>query len=91
MKKIALVLLLVWSGSIAGPGDAWYVKSTSATIYSEPSADSETVMCVGIGRKLIEFTRRGDWINVGVDKSGGKDGWIRASDVGKTDPDGLTY
>lgn len=79
------------STALAGPGDTHYVKTLQAPIHAQPSSDSEVKFIIAIGRKLIEFERNNDWIYVGVDKSGGKDGWIEKSKVSNTDPDGLKY
>lgn len=75
----------------AGPGDIHYVKTLQAQIHAKPSAESEITLVVAIGRKLVEIGREDSWIYVGVDKTGGKDGWIRASQVSDKDPDGLRY
>ena len=89
-KILTLYILLLAQFAIAGTGDFWYIKAPGATVYSEPATTSDVVMLVGEGRKVVEFTRKGDWVNVGIDRSGGKDGWVKASQLSPTDPDGLT-
>lgn len=90
MKQIlTLCILFTIPFVIADTGDFWFIKAPGATVYSEPSEDSDVVMLVGEGRKVLEFTRMGDWVNVGIDRSGGKDGWVKASLLSLTDPDGL--
>lgn len=86
-----LIALLAPITVLAGPGDKHYVKTLQAEIRAEPSIEAEVKFVVAVGRKLIEFDRKNGFIYVGVDKSGGKDGWIEASKVSRTDPDGLRY
>ena len=76
---------------MAGAGDTHYVKTLQAAIHAQPSPDSEVKFIIAIGRKLVEFDRKNGWIYVGVDKSGGQDGWIEETSVGNLDPDGLRY
>lgn len=93
MKAVPLIILLTFISGIASaaPGQIHYVGPLQAKIYESASAKSKVKFIVAIGRKLVEFGRKNGFINVGIDKSGGRDGWIRASDVSPTDPDGLTY
>jgi hypothetical protein len=89
---LGVVLFLFISGAaFAAPGQTHYVKPLQATIYEKASSSSKEKFVVAIGRKLIEFERRNGFIHVGVDKAGGRSGWIRANDVSATDPDGMRY
>jgi len=89
---LAVIMILACSTLVFGkPGQFHYVKPLQAEIHEGPSQDSKVKFIVAIGRKLVEFDRKDGWIYVGVDKTGGKDGWIKASQVSPTDPDGLTY
>jgi hypothetical protein len=45
-------------------------------------------MQLRLGHKLLEFDRSGEWVNVGIDRSGGKDGWIHGSLVSTAFPGG---
>ena len=91
IRKLCLLATLFAIPAFAGPGDFHYVKTLQAEVREAPSAESDVKLIVAIGRKLVEFDRKNGWIYVGVDKSGGKDGWIEASKVSDTDPDGLRY
>lgn len=92
MRTTALFCLLLASVStMAAPGDTHYIGPLQSEVRAGPSADSEVRFIIAIGRKVLEFGREGEWVNVGVDKSGGRDGWVRASDLSPTDPDGLRY
>ena len=75
----------------AKPGQTHYISVLQAEVKAEPSKASSTKFIVALGRKVIEFDRKGDWVYVGIDKMGGKDGWITRSALGPNDPDGLTY
>lgn len=88
---IASIAIILVAPAVSGPGDIYYVDTLQAEIREGPSSDSEIKFIIAIGRKLVEFDRENGWIHVGVDKTGGKDGWIEASKVSKTDPDGLKY
>jgi len=93
MKKLFLIFfLLSWPCfSFAKAGDAHYVAVLQAQIKATPEAGSDTSFVIAIGRKVIEFDRKKDWVWVGIDRSGGRDGWIRKDQLSKTDPDGLRY
>lgn len=92
MRALSLLtFLLIVSFTYAAPGQIHYVKPLQAKFYSSPSDTADVQFVLAIGRKLVEFDSRSGWLNVGVGKSGGLDGWIRAEDVSPTDPDGLKY
>ena len=65
-----------------------YMKKGLA-VRSSPHDDSETVMTIGAGRVLIEFDRKGTWQFVGVERSGGKDGYVPISATSRKDLDGM--
>ncbi|WP_026987418.1 hypothetical protein [Fodinicurvata fenggangensis] len=88
---IAILVILLAVPVLAAPGDIHYVKSLQAEVREGPSDVSEVKFVIAIGRKLVEFQREGDYIQAGIDKTGGREGWIRLNQVGPTDPDGLTY
>ena len=92
MRNLAVLLLcLVGLDTLAVPGQIWYVKPVVSEIKQSPSREAKAALVVAIGRRLVEFGRRGAWMHVGIDKSGGHDGWIPTKNVSPTDPDGLTY
>ncbi len=93
MRAIILILFSVLLPTIAesSPGEIHYVKHLQAKIHVAPTSKSKIKFIVAIGRKLLEFDRKNGWINVGIDKTGGKDGWIQSADVKSTDPDGVKH
>ncbi|WP_026988749.1 hypothetical protein [Fodinicurvata fenggangensis] len=92
MRILTVLLVCLFAASAsAAPGDFHYVDTLQAEVREGPSADAEVKFVIAIGRKLVEFQRKGDYMQVGIDKAGGRDGWIRIDQIGPTDPDGLTY
>lgn len=62
-------------------GDKLYISKAGVNIRSSPSEESSIVVRVDKGHVLIEFSTSDSWINVGVDRTGGKSGWVKKSDV----------
>lgn len=85
------ILILIPCLAAAKPGDMHYVGTLQAEVKASPTKDSEVKFIIAIGRKVVEFDRKGSWVWVGIDRTGGKDGWIRKDQLSKTDPDGLKY
>ena len=79
------------ASALAAPGQSHYVKPLQANIHESASADAPVKFVIAIGRKLIEFQRKDGFIQVGIDKAGGRDGWISEQDIAPTDPDGIAY
>ena len=92
MRFITLLWLMLFPVLLhAAPGQFHYVGTLQTEVKEEPSAEAETKFIIAIGRKLVEFDAKGDWVWVGIDKSGGKDGWVHRSQLSPTDPDGVKY
>lgn len=94
MKKSLLALFimaLIPSLAVAKVGDIHYVGVLQAEIKASPDKNSELKFVIAIGRKVVEFDRKGSWVWVGIDRTGGKDGWINKNQLSEADPDGLKY
>ncbi|WP_444885960.1 hypothetical protein [Microbulbifer sp. PSTR4-B] len=91
MKYSAALLVLFSLPAFAAPGQIHYVKTQQAQLLAKPSDSAEVALVLAVGRKLVEFDRRGDYVQVGVDKSGGHDGWVKLEQLAATDPDGIAY
>lgn len=93
MKKISLLLFvsLICFSAVGAPGDIHYAGELQVEVRKEGNENAEVLFVVALGRKLVEFDRKGEFVWVGIDKMGGKDGWVHISDVKPTDPDGLKY
>lgn len=92
MRLLAtLALTATTTVAIAAPGDFHYVGAEQAQVRAEPKDDAEVKYVVMIGRKVVEFERQGEFVNVGFAVSGSRTGWIRIGDLTSTDPDGFRY
>lgn len=85
---LLLPILLAASPVAAGLGDTLYVSAEVVELKEKPDASSKTVVKLNRGHKLLEFERKGNWINVGAEKTGGKDGWLPISATSGTKPSG---
>lgn len=89
---IGVVVALAAAGSHAESGDMLcvtevHVKS-GVEVKSGPSAGAHTVMTIGAGRAVIEFDREPGWVSVGIDKAGGRQGYVAEDALGTEDLDG---
>ena len=80
--------LTIIMGTSADLGDTLYVQKDGVNVRSGPNAERPVVMQLNQGHKLLEFGREGAWVNVGIEQSGGRDGWIHISLVGAVSPGG---
>ena len=87
----SLILVLSIGVANASPGQTHYIKPLQANVYENPSKTSKVKFVVAIGRKVMEFGSKSGFTQVGIDKSGGRDGWIKTSDLSPTDADGMKY
>ncbi len=55
-----------------------------------PSTQHPVVLKLKKGHKLVELQRKGRWVEVGADRTGGKSGWIHSSLIGKEFTGGAT-
>lgn len=78
------------SAVLAGTGDKLYVQKSGVNVRTGPGTNYRVLMTLNKGHELIEFLRDGKWVNVGIARTGGKDGWIHASLVGRTSSGGTT-
>ena len=85
---LAPELAFIATAATAAPGDVLYSKGDNVNVRAEPSMKATVILQIDRGHKLIEFDRAGDWVNVGVERTGGKDGWVHESLVTATDPGG---
>ena len=82
------VFLLHAVSTLAAPGDKLYIQKNDVNVRTGPGTSNPVLLTLGKGHELIEFARQGEWVNVGVARSGGKDGWINASLVAAASPGG---
>ena len=72
----------VSANALAAPGDILYVQGKVANMREGPSTQRPIVLQLERGQQLLEFQRKGNWVEVGADRTGGKSGWIHSSLVG---------
>lgn len=78
----SVVLLSAAPNILAATGDTIYVQKARVNLREGPSTQQAVVMQLSVGQRLLEFGRKGDWVQVGVERTGGKTGWIHSSLVG---------
>ncbi len=84
MKFITTILgILMASIVLAISGDILYVQSDVVNMREAPSTTSEIVLKLQKGHKLVEFQRKGEWVQVGAARTEGKTGWIHSSLIRK--------
>lgn len=85
--------LMLASPVQSAPGDMLCLSKevlvTGVMVREKPDDGSPVKMVIGTGRKMIEFGNEGAWTLVGVDNSGGLDGWVKTRYLSTSDPDGL--
>lgn len=80
--KIQLLITILSAITIlasADSGDTLYVSVTKADLKVDSDPESETVITLSEGHKLVEIYRSKEWIMVGPEKIGGKMGWLPIS------------
>lgn len=85
-----LLGLILATAASATTGDILYIQGNGVNVRRGPGTDAPVIMKLNRGHELIEFERRGDWVNVGIARTGGKDGWVHRSLVGSKFPGGGT-
>jgi SH3-like domain-containing protein len=71
-------------------GETLFIQGNKVNVRNQPSTKAPVVMQLNRGHKLIVLGQQGSWINVGIDKAGGKDGWVHGSLVGPQHSGGKT-
>jgi len=72
------------------PGRKFYVKPKLARVRETPSQSSRQILVIKEGHEVVEISRKGKWVEVGVARSGGKVGWVRAARLTETREGGKT-
>ncbi len=91
MKLIAAMFGIFMASQVfAAPGDILYVHGDVVKMRAGPSTSYGIVLNLPKGHKLVEFQRKGEWVEVGADRTGGKSGWIHSSLIGKESLGGPT-
>ena len=93
MKAMPLCSLLLGTFLFVAPawggaGDSLYVQGDAVNVREQPDTKAPVVLQLDRGQLLFELQRRGDWVNVAIDGSGGQDGWVYGALVTPTAPPG---
>ena len=83
---LLLAVPLAW----AAPGDKLYIQKNGVNVRTGPGTSYRVLLKLYKGHELVEFSRQGDWINVGIARSGGKDGWVHSSLIASVSPGGAS-
>jgi uncharacterized protein YgiM (DUF1202 family) len=78
-----IIGILIAGHVFAEPGDILFVHGDAVNMREGPSTSSGIVLKLQKGHKLVEFQRKGKWVEVGADRTGGESGWIHSSLVGE--------
>ena len=87
---IVAVALIITHVALAAPGDKLYIQKNVVNIRTGPGTEKPVLMKLNKGHELVEFSRKGDWVNVGITRTGGKDGWVHRSLVATVSPGGAS-
>ena len=90
LRTAGALCIVIPLAASAAPGDSLYALGNNVNVRSAPSMSAEVIIQVNLGHKLIEFRRQGEWVEVGVARTGGKSGWVHSNLVGAVSPGGAT-
>lgn len=75
----ALVLCTIaLSPGLAALGDPLFVTDDGSNVRAKPNLEAPVLLQVDSGRELFEIGRHDGWVQVGILRTGGITGWIRA-------------
>lgn len=77
--KIFLLSLTLATGALAAPGQRYDVQRNDTKIYASPSAKAPVIGRLKKGDRVIEWSRKGPWVEVSQMGVVGKNGWIHIS------------
>lgn len=83
---IFAIALIITPVALAVPGDKLFIQKDVVNIRTGPGTDKPVLLKLNKGHELVEFHRIGDWLHVGITRTGGKDGWVHRSLVGTVSP-----
>ena len=86
----ALLLVAIVPPAWAATGDKLYIQKNGVNVRTGPNMNSPVLLKLNKGHELVEFSRQGEWINVGIARTGGKTGWIHSFFVGAVSSGGAT-
>lgn len=80
LATVACVIAALAAGSsFAASGDPLSVTGSRVNVRSGPGTDNAVVTQVNRDQRVVEIAREGDWVQVEIANSGGRQGWIHSS------------
>jgi clan AA aspartic protease (TIGR02281 family) len=77
--KTALVVCAMVTSAHAAPGQRYDVQRDDTKIHESPSAKARVLGRLNRGDRVIEWRRRGDWVEISPMGVVGKNGWVHFS------------
>jgi len=73
---VCLCALSLGQIAVGASGETLYVQSDAAIVRANPSDESEAILTLSKGDKVLEFRRQGGWVKVSIFGRIGMEGWI---------------
>ena len=86
----ALLLVAIVPPAWPATGDKLYIQKNGVNVRTGPNMSNHVLLKLNKGHELVEFSRQGEWIHVGIARTGGKTGWIHSSGAGSAFSGGTT-
>ncbi len=90
IRLCTIPLLFIVLPVSASPGDKLYIQKNGVNIRTGPGTNYQVLLKLNKGHELVEYSQEGDWINIGIARTGGKTGWVHSSLVTSTSSGGTT-
>lgn len=78
-----LLVFLISANGFAATGDILYIRGNAVNLRGGPSTQHRIVLQLQAGHKLRELQRKGEWVKVEAENTGGTSGWVHVSLIGK--------
>jgi SH3-like domain-containing protein len=90
--KTSIIILgyLLACNVLAVAGDSFLVLGNNVNVREGPSLEYPVVLILHKGHKVMEFQRKGEWVEIRTDETGDKSGWIHSSLLGQESIDDPT-
>jgi SH3-like domain-containing protein len=84
MSKHAVILVCFLALDVsAAPGNSLVINGDNVNVRKGPSLKYPVVVKVHKEDVVVELQRQGEWVEIEIDKTGDKTGWIHSSLVGQ--------
>jgi hypothetical protein len=86
MALASALCLLLGGPALGAAGDVLMVTGNIVNVRSGPGTGHSVDLRVDRGQRVTEIARSGDWVRVGIEGSGGAEGWIHGSLLAPQEP-----